>query len=692
MTLHMPLRDLARRGLFAVLRIGFRLTPMPVATRDRLRQRFLEQHADLVPQGPRGQPVAASARERRPRTHAGSRAIGHVPWRRGELPTPMPATAVAFYLPQFHPIPENDAWWGGGFTEWQNVTRALPQFEGHAQPRLPGELGYYDLRLPEVMRRQMQLAREYGIGAFCSYFYWFGGKRLLEQPLQQWLADPTLDLPLCLCWANENWSRRWDGRADDILIGQQHSPEDDLAFIEHVSRYLVDPRYLRVQGKPLLLVYRPGLLPDPHATMARWRAWCRAHDIGEIHLAYVQSFDRVDPRSIGFDAAVEFPPNNTTLQPITARQQLLNPDFRGDVHDWRELARQSIEQPEPAYPRYPAVNPGWDNEPRRSGCGRVFAHASPRGYRDWLRHAIATAKRRFPAQPLVFVNAWNEWAEGAVLEPDTRLGHAWLQATRDAMHADPSGKPATAARPCAVIHVWYVEVLDEIVASLQATGIDWRILITTAHEREHDVRARVARLGLTVEIEVFENRGRDILPFLHVANRLLDEGADLVLKLHTKRSTHRQDGDIWRRELLDKLLSPKRAAIIARTFESDPALGLVTAEGHVQPLDYYWGANRNNVHYLISRLGIRPPDMEKDQFVAGTMFWLRLQALRPLLDTHIGEWEFDAETGQLDGTFAHAVERVILLGVQSAGYTQCSAAQLAGEPEFPQSYAFARRD
>ena len=685
----MSLRDRAKRWLFAALRTGFRCLPIPAAMRDRWRQRFLDRHPGLLPRGPRGQAGDGTHVQRRPRSHAAGRAIGHVPHRAGALPEPMPATLVAFYLPQFHPIPENDAWWGEGFTEWHNVTRALPQFEGHAQPRLPDALGYYDLRLPGVMHQQMRLAREYGIGAFCSYFYWFAGKRLLEQPLLQWLADPTLDLPLCLCWANENWSRRWDGRADDILIGQQHSPEDDLAFIEHVSRYLVDPRYLRVDGKPLLLVYRPGLLPDARATTERWRAWCLGNGVGEIRLAYVQSFDRVDPRSIGFDAAVEFPPNNTTLQPITARQQLLNPDFRGDVHDWRELARQSITQPDPAYPRYPGVNSGWDNEPRRSGSGRVFAHASPRGYRDWLRHTIATAKRRFPAQPLVFINAWNEWAEGAVLEPDARLGHAWLQATRDALV--PAGTGA-GSRPCAVIHVWYVDVLDEIVAALLATGVDWRILITTAHEREHDVRERVARLGLTAEIEVFENRGRDILPFLHVANRLLDEGVSLVLKLHTKRSTHRQDGDIWRRELLDKLLSPQRAAAIVAAFAKDPALGLVTAEGHVQPLSYYWGANRNNVLYLISRLGIRPPDMEKDLFLAGTMFWLRLQALRPLLDTQLGEWEFDTETGQVDGTFAHAIERVILLGVQSAGYSQCSAAQLAGEPEFPASYAFARRD
>lgn len=684
----MSARDFAKRCLFTVLRIGFRLTPMPGTTRDRLRQRFLDRHADLLPKGPRGQSNEASQAERRPRSQAAGRAIGFVPRRSGALPTPLPVTVVAFYLPQFHPIPENDAWWGEGFTEWHNVTRALPQFEGHAQPRLPGELGFYDLRLADTMRRQMQLAREYGIAAFCSYFYWFAGKTLLETPLQQWLTDPALDLPLCLCWANENWSRRWDGRADDILIGQQHSPADDLAFIEHVAQYLADPRYLRVDGKPLLLVYRPGLLPDPKATAARWREWCRANGIGEIRLAYVQSFDRVDPRTIGFDTAVEFPPNNTTPAPITARQRLLNPDYRGDVHDWRELARQSMAQPEPAYPRYPGVNPGWDNEPRRSGGGRVFAHASPRGYRDWLGHAIGVAQKRFPAQPLVFVNAWNEWAEGAVLEPDSRLGHAWLEATRAALQP----VPAADTRPCAVIHVWYPELLDELVAALRASGIDWRIVITTAVEREQSVRERMTQLGLDAEIEVFENRGRDILPFLHVANRLLDEGVTTVLKLHGKRSTHRQDGETWRRELLDKLLAPERAARIAAAFRDDATLGLVHAEGHLQPLDYYWGANQANVDYLTRRLGIAAPQVEHDSFIAGSMFWLRPAALRLLLDAHLEVAEFEAEAGQLDGTLAHAIERVFSLSASAGGFSTLSAAGLLGLAEAaPGTYPYAQR-
>ncbi|MGY3041526.1 lipopolysaccharide biosynthesis protein [Rhodanobacter sp. TND4EL1] len=685
----MAIRILLKRCLFNVLRAGFRLCPMPEATRDRLRQRFLDRHAALVPRGPRGKLADALRIEHRPRNQAAGRAIGFVARRHAPLPTPLPATVIAFYLPQFHPIPENNTWWGEGFTEWHNVARALPQFEGHAQPRLPGELGFYDLRQPDTMRRQMTLAREYGIGAFCSYFYWFAGKTLLEQPLQQWLVDPMLELPLCLCWANENWSRRWDGHADDILIGQQHSNEDDLAFIAHVARYLADPRYLRVEGKPLLLIYRPGLLPDAKATAERWRAWCRSNGIGEIHLAYVQSFDRVDPRTISFDAAIEFPPNNTTLEPITARQRLLNPGYAGDVHDWRELARQAMTQTDPAYPRYPGVNPGWDNEPRRSGRGRVFLHASPRGYRDWLRHAVSVARHRFPQEPLVFVNAWNEWAEGAVLEPDRRLGHAWLEATCAALRPEPEAD----TRPCAVIHIWYPELLDELITALRESDVCWRVVITTANEREQAVRERVRQLGLNAEIEVFENRGRDILPFLHVANRLLDEGVTTVLKLHGKRSTHRQDGETWRRELLDKLLAPARASRIVAAFQDDASLGLVHAEGHLQLQNHYWGANRDNVDYLARRLGIPLSQPECDnRFIAGSMFWLRPAALRSLLDAHLEVEEFEVESSQTDGTLAHAIERIFWLAARGSGFATASAAHVLGLADSAHGpYPYARR-
>jgi lipopolysaccharide biosynthesis protein len=659
----MPVADLARRYVFQILRAGFRLMPMPQILRDQLRQRFIRQHAAWIPEGPQGQPPSGYL-SRRPRRAAGVRAIGYRTYRASDLPNPPPAQVIAFYLPQFHPIPENDAWWGDGFTEWNNVSRALPQFEGHMQPRLPGELGFYDLRCIHVMRRQMQLASEYGISAFCTYFYWFAGKTLLESPLQQWLNDPSLSLPICLCWANENWSRRWDGRADEILISQAHSDDDDWAFIAHVSRYLKDGRYLRVMGKPLLLVYRPGLLPDPKATAERWRSWCRTNGIGEIYLAYVQSFDRVDPYTIGFDAAVEFPPNNTSMAPITAQQQLINPAFRGDVFDWRELAQISGKH-EPAYPLYPGVNPGWDNEPRRSGRGRVFLHASPRGYRDWLRSAIETTKRRTPTSPMVFVNAWNEWAEGAVLEPDSRLGYAWLEATRQALQ--PNTFLGQGHYPCAVIHARRTDGFDTIMQALRHSGISWRIVVATTADHESWIRTRLLEHRLDAQIELFESRQGDTWPFLQVADRLLDEGTTYVLRLDAGCIDHGAG-----HPPIDLLLSQERAARILDAFEQRSGLGLVVPEGHIQRTDPGEHPDRDPVAaYAYRRLGI--PPAPQPCFLTGPMFWARLTAIRPLLDANFDLADFEGDIAGFS-PMARAIEHAFVLAAASAKLETLDAA------------------
>jgi glycosyltransferase involved in cell wall biosynthesis len=348
------------------------------------------------------------------------------------------AKLICFYLPQYHPIPENDHWWGAGFTEWTNVQPALPQFEGHDQPRIPGDLGYYNLLDPGVQRKQVEIARNYGIGGFCFYFYWFAGKRLLEQPLINYLENDELDLPFCLCWANENWSRRWDGLDSEVLIAQDHSPEDDLAFIRYVARYMRDRRYIRVNSKPLIVVYRPGMLPSASGTANRWRKWCADNGIGDIYLAYTQSFEKVDPRVYGFDAAIEFPPNNSAPVIVTNSVAPYNEDFGCIVYDWTSTASINRKYKKVPYRLFRGVCPSWDNTARRKNRSTILINSDPHQYQEWLKNAIkdTVSAQVNPEERLVFINAWNEWAEGAYLEPDARRGYAYLQATRNALTGD----------------------------------------------------------------------------------------------------------------------------------------------------------------------------------------------------------------------------------------------------------------
>ncbi|KRA53559.1 hypothetical protein ASD77_02465 [Pseudoxanthomonas sp. Root65] len=666
---------------------------MPQGTRDRLRERFLDTKGHWVPEGPKGQAPMGEL-PRRPYVRSDERAIGYVPYEKGELPDPLPATLVAFYLPQFHTIPENDEWWGKGFTEWRNVTRALPQFEGHYQPKLPGDLGFYDLRNVEVMHEQARLAREYGISAFCFYFYWFGGKTLLETPLRNWLNDKTIDLKFCLCWANEKWTRTWDGRGDEILIDQKHSPEDDIAFIEYVAEYMRDPRYLRVDGKPVLVVYRPGLLPDACATAKRWREWCDSHDIGDLQIVYVESFESPPPAQYGLDASIAFPPNQHPATDVTTRQVLLNPAFQGELLDWRTLPKVVVPS---RGNRYPGVAPGWDNEARRPGRGRVMLHASPRGYRDWLVNSIRDGNAL--AQHLVFINAWNEWAEGAMLEPDARLGYANLQATRDALTIVACNEDRTHAikhaSTHAVVHAWHVDVLTEILDTLKSGGLDWHLTVTTTYDRAAEVRESLESSTFPFNLIIVENRGRDMLPFLIASEHLLANGVEVVLKLHTKKSLHRWDGDAWRRDLLTKLVSGDRAREAVLTMENNHHAGLIAPTGHILGLDYYWGANERSVHSLARRTGLPPVDCHDGRFVSGSMFWVRLAAIRPLLDAHIQPSEFEPEQGQVDGTLAHAFERIIQHCVISTGFSTFFLAESGSAGDTPSTgdntYSYASR-
>lgn len=346
--------------------------------------------------------------------------------------------AIAFYLPQFHPIPQNDMWWGAGFTEWINVARARPSYAGQHQPRLPADLGFYDLRMPQVLRQQAALAARYGLAGFCVYYYRLGGMRLLEGPLETILANPDIPFPFCICWANESWSRRWDGGDQEVLAEQRYDAEQLDAIAEDVVRYISDPRYIAVEGKPLVLIYRVLLLPDPRTTAARLREAAAA--VGkELHLVYVESMETVGegiaPADLGFDAAVEFPPHGIGVQASDERPAL-KPDWHGHRYDYEATVVEAIMRPKTDYRRYPGVFPGWDNTPRQPLLGTSFDNASPEVFQFYVEEKLAEARVSFVGEErLLFVNAWNEWAEGAYLEPDQHFGHRWLEALRNALAA-----------------------------------------------------------------------------------------------------------------------------------------------------------------------------------------------------------------------------------------------------------------
>jgi hypothetical protein len=331
------------------------------------------------------------------------------------------ARLVAFYLPQFHPIPENDEWWGKGFTEWTNVCKAEPMFPGHYQPHLPANLGFYDLRVPEARQAQADLAANYGIEAFCYWHFWFNGRRLLERPFNEVLASGQPDFPFCLAWANESWSRRWLGEEKQVLLKQTYSAADDAQHARWLVQAFRDRRYFRVDGRPLFLVYRPKDVPDPRATTTAIRDECARAGLPNPLLVGIESHVLIDFRPLGFDANLEFEPFFGALRgPLQAGTK---------TYDYA-AARKQMKQARPGHDAYPCLMVSWDNTPRRGEHGIVMTSATPESFEEGLHAIVAAVQAKPPEHRLVFLNAWNEWAEGNHLEPDLKHGLRYLEAVR----------------------------------------------------------------------------------------------------------------------------------------------------------------------------------------------------------------------------------------------------------------------
>ncbi|MCG6205519.1 glycoside hydrolase family 99-like domain-containing protein [Rhodopseudomonas sp. HC1] len=351
---------------------------------------------------------------------------------------PLPPTAkprakvLAYYLTQFHAFPENDKWWGAGFTEWANISRGLPRFKDHYQPRVPRDLGFYSLLDIENMRRQVEFAKASGIHGFVYYYYWFNGKRLMEKPLEQFLKARDIDMPFCLMWANENWTRRWDGLESEVLISQDYADDDDERLLGDFCRHFEDPRYIRIQGRPLLMIYRPRLIPAAATVIARWRTIFKTRFGEDPIIIMGQSFDDFDPTVMGLDGAIEFPPHKVTkyIPLLNSEVKVLDDTFSGQIFSYDDVAKYSIKEPRPKFPLIKTAVPSWDNDARRQGSGLVIHGSTPQKYEAWLSKLVDDAQRHpFFGESFVCINAWNEWCEGAYLEPDLHFGSAYLNAT-----------------------------------------------------------------------------------------------------------------------------------------------------------------------------------------------------------------------------------------------------------------------
>ncbi|KIC03413.1 lipopolysaccharide biosynthesis protein [Flavobacterium sp. JRM] len=347
------------------------------------------------------------------------------------------ARVLAFYLPQYHPIPENDEWWGKGFTEWTNVGKAKKFFKGHYQPRVPADLGYYDLRVSEARKAQADMAKEYGVEGFCYWHYWFGnGKRLIERPFNEVLASGEPDFPFCLAWANETWKGFAHGLTNrNVLIEQLYLGEDDhIAHFNEVLPAFKDKRYITVEGKPLFYIYQPFKLPNTQLFMELWQKLAKENGLEGIY--FVANHD--EPASyqsvidLGFDAVhlnrmFAFGKKNKTILIklyLFLKRKILN---ISNVFNYKDVYSSFIGEEDSKTNVFPTIIPGWDHTPRSGLKGLVYHNSTPDLFGKHLKEAIEITKNKEAEKNIIFLKSWNEWAEGNYMEPDLRWGKKYLE-------------------------------------------------------------------------------------------------------------------------------------------------------------------------------------------------------------------------------------------------------------------------
>jgi lipopolysaccharide biosynthesis protein len=467
------------------------------------------------------------------------------------------AKLIALYLPQFHPLLVNDEVWGLGFTEWTNVTKAIPRFVGHEQPLLPGGLGFYDLRVEDTIKQQIDLAKSHGIYGFCFYYYWFSGTKILDTPIKTVLKHSEWDFHFAICWANENWTKRWDGRNDDIILSQEYHEGDPLAFITEVAPILNDQRYITKDGKPVLVVYRASELKNPKRYAKVWRDYFKKQFNKELYLVSSMGFEVNDPAEYGFDVGLDFSPQTNffktdifeggKIPSLNQKVHYFDPNFNGSIVKYADTALNEKLTGYFDFPTIDSIVPSWDNDARKNGAGFIMYGSNPDHYGKWLKRTLHKAFEVQGNSPLVFLNAWNEWAEGAVLEPTQSLGYAYLNQTSRTLSKHRQG--STGASVAVVIHISSRIDPMKLYAHLKPLiGIADIFITATAKYEDSLVKLRTSIPDAVTRI--VPDRGRDIFPFFFVTGRLVHPYSQ-ILKISLYGDKETQD------RVIDELLGSK---------------------------------------------------------------------------------------------------------------------------------------
>lgn len=605
--------------------------------------------------------------------------------------------ALAFYLPQFPAIPEDGALWNRGFAKRSNTTACgAPRFTDHGRPGEPHSgIDRYDLSDFEVMREQIKLAKMHGVYGFC--FYWFSGKRLAEEPVDQLMNHPEAEVPFCLCWVNESRTRAWNRPNKDVLIKRNDGGADSARFIDDIQVYIRDPRYIRVDGKPVIIVYRPGETLNCCAMFRTWRQRAREIGVGDILIWICTDKNSVTNSRIqrSVDAKVLFPPHSMWF---TNRQYYgvgLH-GIRAMIFNYRRIVSRMetvLGQKSSAYPVpvYRACTMGWDGSAKRKNGWSMFYGFSLQSFYRWTRALVQNARLTHSKEDrFLFVDAWNEWAEGMYLEPNAKYGCACINTLSKALYDLPYEAEIKVLGPAAMqiapeefsktgktriavqVHMFFLETLDQTIEYLRNIPYPYDCYVSTDTEAKRSViEERFLKSGTQnrLFIEVLPNWGRDVRPMLCQLREVLEQ-YDYIGHFHSKKTKMDDLGNQWREYCFYNLLgSEDYLKSLFSLFERDEHLGLIFPETFPPVMkNAGWGPNFEQTVELLASLDIHTALPLQPVFPAGNMFWARTKAVSTVISRAPLDG-FPAEDGQTNATIAHCIERCWVYAAASKHYT-----------------------